>query len=256
MLALSGTTMWLPLYALILWLVWRRTGWRGLAVFTAAMIAALALSDMVSGIFKHNGLLGGLLPGFEPRPRPMFTPSLEGLAITPDSLHALRRMTPDALAAAGYAGDWAVHVPPEAVSGRYGTVSAHAATIVALAVLSAPAVRRRWFTLLMVLCTAAICYSRIYLGKHPADGPRVGVARGRRAGSGGLRHLPAVWRERSGGIIAILPFFRYLCGVESENDKNTEIWQSNSANRNSCAGSRSRRCATWASSPTPPRATR
>ena len=122
MLALSGTTMWLPLYALILWLVWRRTGWRGLAVFTAAMIAALALSDMVSGIFKHNGLLGGLLPGFEPRLRPMFTPSLEGLAITPDSLHALRRMTPDALAAAGYAGDWAVHVPPEAVSGRYGTV--------------------------------------------------------------------------------------------------------------------------------------
>lgn len=183
MLALSGTTMWLPLYALILWLVWRRTGWRGLAVFTAAMIAALALSDMVSGIFKHNGLLGGLLPGFEPRLRPMFTPSLEGLAITPDSLHALRRMTPDALAAAGYAGDWAVHVPPEAVSGRYGTVSAHAATIVALAVLSAPAVRRRWFTLLMVLCTAAICYSRIYLGKHfPMDlvwGSLVGAALGR-----------------------------------------------------------------------------
>ena len=111
MLALSGTTMWLPLYALILWLVWRRTGWRGLAVFTAAMIAALALSDMVSGIFKHNGLLGGLLPGFEPRPRPMFTPSLEGLAITPDSLHALRRMTPDALAAAGYAGAKAVSRP-------------------------------------------------------------------------------------------------------------------------------------------------
>mgnify|MGYP000107792157 CR=1 FL=1 len=36
----------------------------------------------------------------------------------------------------------------------------------ALAVLSAPAVRRRWFTLLMVLCTAAICYSRIYLAKQ------------------------------------------------------------------------------------------
>ena len=177
MLALSGTTMWLPLYALILWLVWRRTGWRGLAGFTAAMIAALALSDMVSGIFKHNGLLGGLLPGFEPRPRPMFTPSLEGLEIAPDSLRALRM--------AGCAGDWAVHVPPEAVSGRYGTVSAHAATIVALAVLSAPAVRRRWFTLLMVLCTAAICYSRIYLGKHfPMDlvwGSLVGAALGRAA---------------------------------------------------------------------------
>ena len=78
-----------------------------------------------------------------------------------------------------------MHVPPEAVSGRYGTVSAHAATIVALAVLSTPAVRRRWFTLLMVLCTAAICYSRIYLGKHfPMDlvwGSLVGAALGRAA---------------------------------------------------------------------------
>ena len=26
MLALSGVAMWLPLYALILWLVWRRAG--------------------------------------------------------------------------------------------------------------------------------------------------------------------------------------------------------------------------------------
>ena len=158
MLALSGTTMWLPLYALILWLVWRRTGWRGLAVFTAAMIAALALSDMVSGIFKHNGLLGGLLPGFEPRPRPMFTPSLEGLDITPDSLRVMRREA--------VPHHWAVHVPPEAVSGMYGTVSAHAATIVAPAVLACGAIRRRWFTGLMVVCSVVICYSRIYLGKH------------------------------------------------------------------------------------------
>ena len=27
MLTISGTAMWLPLYALILWLVWRRSGW-------------------------------------------------------------------------------------------------------------------------------------------------------------------------------------------------------------------------------------
>ena len=182
MLTVSGTAMWLPLYALILWLVWRRSGWRGMLIFTALMLAAIGLADMVSGIFKSNGVLGGLLPDFEPRPRPMFTPSLEGLAITPDSLHALRRMTPDALAAAGYAGDWAVHVPPEAVSGRYGTVSAHAATIVALTVLACGAIRRRWFTGLMVVCSVVICYSRIYLGKHfPMDlvwGTLVGAALG------------------------------------------------------------------------------
>ncbi|MDE5579513.1 MAG: phosphatase PAP2 family protein [Alistipes sp.] len=162
MLTLSGTAMWLPLYGLILWLVWRRTGWRNTLIFILLMIAALALSDMVSGIFKHNGLLGGLLPGFEPRWRPMFTPGLEGLAIAPDSLYAIRQ--------AGIPGEWAVHVPVGAVAGRYGTVSAHAATIVALAVLSASVVRRRWFAWLMIGCTVVICYSRIYLAKHfPMD---------------------------------------------------------------------------------------
>ena len=174
MLTVSGTAMWLPLYALILWLVWRRSGWRGVIVFTVLMIAALALADMVSGMFKSNGVLGGLLPGFEPRWRPMFTPSLEGLEIAPDSLRALRM--------AGTPGDWTVHVPVEAVSGRYGTVSAHAATIVALTVLSTAAIRRRWFTALMLFCTVLICYSRIYLGKHfPMDlvwGTLVGAALG------------------------------------------------------------------------------
>lgn len=182
MLTLSGTTMWLPLYALILYLVWRRGGWRGLAIFFVLMVAALALADIVSGIFKHNGLLGGLLPNFEPRWRPMFTPALEGLDISPDSLRALRRLSPGELAAAGYDGNWAVHVPPEAVSGRFGTVSAHAATIAALAMLSAAVIRRRWFTLLMALCTVVICYSRIYLAKHfPLDllwGLLVGLAMG------------------------------------------------------------------------------
>lgn len=182
MLIISGTTMWLPLYALILWLVWRRGGLRNVIIFTLLMIAALALSDMVSGIFKHNGLLGGLMPDFEPRWRPMFTPALEGLDIAPDSLRKLRWLTPDSLAAAGIAHDWTVHVPIEAVSGRYGTVSAHAAVIVTLAVLSASVIRRKWFTWQMVFATLLICYSRIYLGKHfPMDlvwGTAVGIALG------------------------------------------------------------------------------
>ncbi len=70
MLTVSGTAMWLPLYALILWLVWRRSGWRGMLVFLVLMLLALGLSDLVSGIFKHNGLLGDMLPQFEPRPAP------------------------------------------------------------------------------------------------------------------------------------------------------------------------------------------
>ena len=170
MLTLSGTTMWIPLYVLILWLVWRQAGWRGMVWFLILMAAAVALADMIAGIFKHNGLLGGLLPDFEPRWRPMFTPSLEGLDIAPDSLRVLRRLSPEALAAAGYSGDWVVHVPVEAVSGRYGSVSAHAATIVALSLFAARTIRRRWFSGLVTLCALVICYSRIYLGKHfPMD---------------------------------------------------------------------------------------
>lgn len=174
MLTVSGTAMWLPLYALILYLVWRRAGWRNTLLFAVLMLAALGLADIVSGIFKHNGLLGDLLPEFQPRLRPMFTPGLEGLDISPDSLAAIRR--------AALPGDWAVHVPPEAATGRYGTVSAHAATVVALAVLSASVIRRRWFSWLMAAVTLLICYSRIYLGKHfPMDlawGTLAGLALG------------------------------------------------------------------------------
>lgn len=174
MLTLSGTMMWIPLYVLILWMVWRQEGIRRMVLFLVLAAGAVVLADIVAGIFKGNGLLGDLLPAFEPRWRPMFTPELEGLAITPDSLVRMRE------AAVPY--DWAVHVPREALSGYYGTVSAHAATIAALMLLAAGILRRRWFTLLAILCTAVICYSRIYLAKHfPMDllwGLLVGAAVG------------------------------------------------------------------------------
>ena len=174
MSAISGTPMWIPLYALILWIVWRRGGVRDLLLFLVLMLGAIVLADMLCGLFKGTGVMGRWLPGFEPRWRPMFTPELEGLAIAPDSLYTLRRL--------GLPGDWQVHVPVGAVGGYYGTVSAHAATVVALAALACPAIRRRWFTLLMVAATLLICYSRIYLAKHfPMDlvwGALVGVLTG------------------------------------------------------------------------------
>ena len=42
--------------------------------------------------------------------------------------------------------------------------------LLALALLSAGIIRRRWFTWVMVIATLLICYSRIYLAKHfPMD---------------------------------------------------------------------------------------
>ena len=162
MLAVSGTPLWIPLYLLIFWLVGRRYGWRMLLLFIGLLAAAMGAADIVAGIFKHSGPLGGLLPDFAPRWRPMFTPELEGLAISPDSLRTLRAL--------GLPADPAVHVPLDAVGGHYGTVSAHASTVCSLALLAIRVLRRRWFTILMTLCTLLICYSRIYLAKHfPMD---------------------------------------------------------------------------------------
>lgn len=142
MLIISGTPMWLPLYALILWMVYRKEGWRNLLLFIAAMVLAIVLSDIICGIFKHTGLLKNLWTSFPVRLRPMFEPLLEGQ----------------------------VHFPQEALGGLYGTVSAHAAVIVALAAVSIPIIRRWWFTALMIVSVLMICYSRIYLAKHyPGD---------------------------------------------------------------------------------------
>ena len=187
MLTVSGTTMWLPLYGLILWLVWRRDGWRNVILFTALMIAALVLSDMISGIFKHNGVLGGLLPDFEPRWRPMFTPSLEGLEIAPDSLRKLRWLTPDSLAAAGVTHDCGTGAgravglghPPAVVHGTDGSLHPPDLLLTHLS------------------------------GQTLPDGPRVGYGGRHRAGTGGLLDLPETVPPKKGAAIAApFPFCR------------------------------------------------
>ena len=168
MTLVSGTAMWLPLYALILWLVWRREGWRRTLLFAAAIVLAIVLADMAAGIFKHSGPLKGLWADFPPRWRPMFTPSLEGLEIAPDTLMRWR-----------FEG----HATP-------------AATVVALLVLSAAEIRRRWFTFLMVAATLLICYSRIYLAKHFPVDLLLGAAVGALTGWAMLRAYRCIGRIR------------------------------------------------------------
>ncbi len=162
MLTISGTAMWVPLYLLIFYFVWRDYGWQRLLLFVVLLAAAMGVADIVAGIFKHSGLLGDLLPAFEPRWRPMFEPALEGYDISPDSLKTLR--------SSGLLENTLVHVPEEALGGRFGTVSAHASTACALCYLSVRVLRRRWFSWVMIGATVLICYSRIYLAKHyPMD---------------------------------------------------------------------------------------
>ena len=152
MTIISTPASWAWLYMLILWLVWRKVGWRGVLLFLALVAVAVGLLDLIAGIFKHSGLLKNLWPSFPARLRPMHTPELEGL----------------------------VHVVKQ--GGQYGTVSAHAATMVAMAVMAIGAIGRKWFKWLMIASVVLICYSRIYMAYHfPVDivlGTGVGLIAG------------------------------------------------------------------------------
>lgn len=152
MVAVSGVVMWIPLYLLIIYMVWRRYSWRGVVALLLAVGLAMGTADIVAGIFKHSGPLKHVWESFPVRLRPMFTEGLTDVSVV----------------STGH--------------GLYGTVSAHAATIVSLALLSSVVVGRRWFTILMTVVALLICYSRIYLACHfPQDillGTLVGLLAG------------------------------------------------------------------------------
>lgn len=140
MLLVSGIKIWTPLYILIIYMVWRRYSWRGVVALLVAMGVAIGFADIISGIFKQHGLLGGLLPEFPARLRPMYTDGVEAFTN-------------------GYGS-----------AALCGSVSGHAATIVAIALLSSLIISKRWFTLVIWFVALLVCYSRIYLACHfPQD---------------------------------------------------------------------------------------
>ena len=162
MSAISGVWLWIPLYLFILWAVLRKYGWKSMLAFIVCLALAMGLSDMLCGIFKHTGLLKGLLPDFPVRHRPMFDIDVRELAHVVSYRH-----------------------------GPYGTVSAHAATNAAMALLSALAIRRRWYNIAIVAITLVISYSRIYLACHFPQDIVLGLAVG--AISGWMMYL--LWRK-------------------------------------------------------------
>lgn len=145
----SGKLTWVPLYLLIIFLLWRRYGWRQTLlamVFMAVMVVAV---DQMCNVLKD--LIGKM--------RPTHNPDLEGL------INLVRR--PDGTFYKGYI---------------YGSVSAHATTTFAIMAFSTSLVRASWFTILMIFWVLLVCYSRIYIGAHyPLDivaGALLGIASG------------------------------------------------------------------------------
>lgn len=131
---ISRSWVWIPLYALLIALLFKQFGWRKAIWFTLALFAAAGLSDYISsGIIKHLVC----------RLRPTHEPALAGL------VHLVR----------GYTG------------GLYGFVSSHAANTMSVATLFALIWQQKnshgWWLLTYVVLN---CYSRMYLGVHyPLD---------------------------------------------------------------------------------------
>lgn len=130
--AASRKLIWIPLYMLAIYLMYRKAGWRQTLLAVAMIALAVVLTDQIANIFKH----------YTPKFRPTHTEAIK------EMVHTVR----------GYRG------------GLYGTVSAHAATTLSIALISASLISNRTYTAMILLWVVFVSYSRIYLGVHfPLD---------------------------------------------------------------------------------------
>jgi undecaprenyl-diphosphatase len=132
MYALSGKVIWAPLYLAILIYLGIKYK-RKFLVIIPFIIIAVAMADQFSvQIFKNV---------FH-RLRPCHEPSLQGL----------------------------VHLVNGECGGLYGFVSSHASNSFNVALLSLMFIKKRWYTICIIIWASVIGYSRIYLGVHyPGD---------------------------------------------------------------------------------------
>ncbi len=130
--AISGKIIWFPLYLLIL--IYLGIKYKNkFFIILLFIILGVTLADQVSvQLFKNL---------FQ-RLRPCHEPSLEGL----------------------------VHLVNGQCGGQFGFVSSHAANSFNIALVSLLFIKKRWFTISIILWAIVVGYSRIYLGVHyPGD---------------------------------------------------------------------------------------
>jgi len=131
MYILSMKVVWAPLYIAILVYLGMRYK-RRFWVLLSFIILAVFLADRVSVLIKYA----------VDRPRPCHESSLQGL----------------------------VHMVNGVCGGMYGFVSSHASNSFNVAFLSLMFIKRKWYTVLIIIWASTVSYSRIYLGVHyPGD---------------------------------------------------------------------------------------
>lgn len=131
MRVVSMRVVWIPFYVVMVWLLAVRYGKRVWIPLVLVPVLIL-ITDQGSGLLKN----------LVERLRPCHEPDLAGL----------------------------VHTVNGRCGGMYGFVSAHASNSFGIAAFTAPLIRKRWYTWLVVSWALLVSYSRIYLGVHyPGD---------------------------------------------------------------------------------------
>lgn len=129
---ITSKIIWLPLYLLIMWMIYRKVGFKRMLIAALVIGAMIGLIDQTCNFFKD----------FTPSLRPSHTPELEGR----------------------------VHTIFNYWGGRSGTVSAHTAISFGIAIFSALMIRNRVFAVIIMLWAVLVAYSRVYSGMHyPMD---------------------------------------------------------------------------------------
>lgn len=130
MWCISGRWIWLPFYAVLAYLLFRRMSWKraSLCLVTIGLII-LAADQTCATLIRPE--IGRLRPANLNNPLSSF-------------VHIVN----------GYRG------------GRYGFPSCHAANTFALAVFMSLVIRHKWFTVMMFSWAFVVSYSRMYLGVH------------------------------------------------------------------------------------------
>ena len=140
----SGTFVWVPLYIIFLYLLYKNYKLRSLIFILIFLALGVTVSDQVSGIFKYGVA----------RLRPCHDPSIQNM---------MRIVK---------------------CGGQFGFYSAHASNTFFLASYLSFLLKNklRWFPYAIFVWAAVVAYSRIYLGVHfPIDilvGAFVGVLLG------------------------------------------------------------------------------
>jgi undecaprenyl-diphosphatase len=129
--AISGVIIWIPLYLSILIYLGIKYK-RKFFIILIFIVLAATLSDQFSVLIKN----------LVQRLRPCHEPVLAGL----------------------------VHIVNNECGGMFSFVSSHATNSFDVALISLSFIKKRWYSIAIIIWALIICYSRVYLGVHyPGD---------------------------------------------------------------------------------------